>query len=96
MLVDTSVWIDFFNGHASGESNRLARAIADGEVIALSGLVIAEVLAGLKDDAEARRIAVLLKAFEYVADLSAEDYEAPSDTWRSAIPKLLGSSDFTE
>lgn len=27
MLVDTSVWIDIFNGHASTEADRLTRAI---------------------------------------------------------------------
>ena len=37
MLVDTSVWIDYFNGHASPEADRLAQAIADAESIALPG-----------------------------------------------------------
>jgi hypothetical protein len=35
MLVDTSVWIDFFNGHTSTEADRLTGAIADGEPLQL-------------------------------------------------------------
>jgi predicted nucleic acid-binding protein len=35
MLVDTSVWIDFFNGHESKQVERLAYAIAESEPIAI-------------------------------------------------------------
>jgi predicted nucleic acid-binding protein len=90
MLVDTSVWIDFFNGHASAQADRLAQAIADGEAISLPGVVIAEVLAGLKDDREAKRIAGLLSAFDMVLELSVDDYVAAS-----AIYRLCRTKGFT-
>ncbi len=63
MLVDTSVWIDFFNGHRSPHADRLHTAIADGEAIALPGLVITEILLGLRSEAEADNILRLLDAF---------------------------------
>ena len=53
MLVDTSVWIDFFNGHESKQVERLACAIAESESIAVPGVVLTEILLGLKHDAEA-------------------------------------------
>lgn len=67
MLVDTSVWIDFFNGHKSKQVERLACAIAESESIAVPGVVLTEILLGLKHDAEAERISSLLNAFDAVA-----------------------------
>jgi predicted nucleic acid-binding protein len=63
MLVDTSVWIDYFNGHRSAAAEHLTAAIADGEPIALPGLVITEILLGLRNDAEAAKVLQLLDAF---------------------------------
>jgi len=57
MLVDTSVWIDFFNARDSAEVRLLVAAIADGEPIEIPGIVLVEILSGLRSDAEAARIA---------------------------------------
>ena len=74
MLVDTSVWIDFFNGHESKQVERLARAIAEPESIVVSGVVLTEILLGFKHDAEAGRISSLLNAFYAVAEPARADY----------------------
>lgn len=73
MLVDTSVWIDFFNGHASAPAERLARAIAEGEPIHLPGLVLTEILLGLKNDTQARKVLDLLDAFDPVPEATRTD-----------------------
>ena len=47
ILVDSSVWIDFFSsspGHAGAE---LRRMIAEAEPFAIAGVIVAEVLQGL-------------------------------------------------
>lgn len=82
MLVDTSVWIDFFNGFASAEAERLSRAISEGERIALPGIVLTEILLGLKHDAEAERIAGLLEAFDWVAEPTLHDYTEAARLYR--------------
>lgn len=82
MLVDTSVWIDFFNGYDSPEATRLTQAIREGEPIALTGLVLTEILLGLKSDQEADRIADLLTAFEFVVEPTPEDYKAAARIYR--------------
>ncbi len=46
ILVDTSVWVDFFNGHASPEAERLAAAIANKGSLVTCGVVIAELFQG--------------------------------------------------
>lgn len=87
MLVDTSVWIDYFNGHASPQADRLAQAIADAEPIALPGLVWTEILMGLRTEAEATRIAGLLDAFEYVREPAQVDYVAAAGIYRTCRSK---------
>jgi predicted nucleic acid-binding protein len=82
MLVDTSVWIDFFNGYASAESERLAQAIGAGEPIALPGIVLTEILLGLKTEAEAARLADLLLAFDVVPEPALADYREAARIYR--------------
>lgn len=74
MLVDTSVWIDFFNGHASPQADRLIQALEEGELITLPGLVLTEILLGFRSESEATRIHGLLHAFEYIKDPTRLDY----------------------
>lgn len=74
MLVDTSVWIDFFNGYESAEARLLAAAIADGEPLEIPGIVLVEILAGLRNDAEAARIGSLLEAFDELPAPERSDY----------------------
>ncbi len=87
MIVDTSVWIDFFNGHPSAQAQRLARAIEDGESIALPGLVYTEILLGLKNDTEAKRIALLLQAFDWVTEPTQADYAQAAKLYRQCRAK---------
>jgi predicted nucleic acid-binding protein len=51
ILVDSSVWIDFFSSSPGRGSGELRRMIEDGEPLALTGVVIAEILQGLTRDA---------------------------------------------
>jgi predicted nucleic acid-binding protein len=89
VIVDTSVWIDFFNGHPSTQAQRLARAIEEGESIALPGLVYTEILLGLKNDAQAKRIAQLLQAFNWVPEPNQDDYAAAATLYRQCRAKGL-------
>ncbi|CDH44321.1 MAG: PIN domain-containing protein [Candidatus Competibacteraceae bacterium] len=86
MLVDTSVWIDYFNGYASAEADRLAQAISDHESIILCSVVMTEILLGLRSDAEATRIAELLAAFTMAPEPDRMDYLLRSGHPLSALP----------
>lgn len=50
ILVDSSVWIDFFSSRPGRAGDELRRMIADAEPFALAGVVVAEVLQGLTRD----------------------------------------------
>lgn len=49
ILVDTSVWIDYFNGQVSTKTNTLDSALADGTV-AIGDIIFLEILQGFKHD----------------------------------------------
>jgi predicted nucleic acid-binding protein len=50
ILVDTSVWIDFFSSSPGPAGNELRRMIDEVEPIALTGVVVTEILQGLTRD----------------------------------------------
>ncbi len=69
VLVDTSVWIDFFKNKESAEVNLLQRAIADREDIAICGLILTEVLQGIKTNKE---YDLVLESFESLSFLEMD------------------------
>lgn len=48
VLVDTSVWVDFFNEHPSPEASLLAQLIEDEVALLTCGVVAAEFLQGVR------------------------------------------------
>jgi hypothetical protein len=53
ILVDSSVWVDFFGSSPGRAGGELRRMIEDSEPLALTGVVVTEVLQGLIRDAGA-------------------------------------------
>ena len=70
ILVDTSVWIDFFNGHDSEFVQTLSEFIRNGEEIGTCGLIISEFFQGLKSDKSYNK---LLPYFEDMAYLKPRE-----------------------
>ncbi len=52
ILVDTSVWIDFFNGVSSAPRVCLRKLLEAEEEVCISGYILVETLQGFKDDSE--------------------------------------------
>jgi len=52
ILIDSSVWIDFFNGTEGSAVSALEKLIADEEEVYLSEYILTEVLQGFRDDRE--------------------------------------------
>ena len=87
MLIDTSVWIDHFNGHASPEAARLRKAITDHEEIALCGIVLTEILLGLRSNEQARKVENLLNAFTWLPEPDKNDYVKAASIFRHCRSK---------
>ena len=49
IMVDTSVWIDYFNGKVSPETNSLDNVLTEGNVV-IGDLILLEILQGLRTD----------------------------------------------
>ncbi len=87
MIVDTSVWIDFFNGHPSWQAKRLQQAIAENEQITLPGIVLTEILLDLSSDKKAEKVANVLNAFSITAEMSEADYKKAATIYRTCRSK---------
>jgi predicted nucleic acid-binding protein len=51
IVVDTTVWIDFFNGAGTPEDRHLQQLITAGRSLALTDLIFCEILQGIREDA---------------------------------------------
>jgi predicted nucleic acid-binding protein len=71
ILVDSSVWIDYFRGVASPQTDKLD-ALLGHEFIAIGDLILAEVLQGFDTEREFRQATKLMRAFP-VLDLAGSD-----------------------
>lgn len=85
IIVDSSVWIDHFNGHASPEAEYLAKLLAEGDDtrILVPGIILTEILSGLRSDPEARRIAYLMDGLDRTSELDWDDYRAAANIFRT-------------
>jgi predicted nucleic acid-binding protein len=66
ILVDTSVWIDFFRAKRNKSSEILFKAIENAEDICTSGIIMTEVLQGIRADTEYYRIKTILLGLIYL------------------------------
>ena len=81
ILVDTSVWIDFFRGEPSREREILKVCLAQREYIATSGIIVQEILQGIRDDTQYRETSRFLGFFPYV-DLQFADHVEAANIYR--------------
>ena len=65
ILVDSSVWIDYFRGTSTPESDRLDSLLGT-EPLAIGDLILAEVLQGFNADRDFNQARTLLGSFEVV------------------------------
>ncbi len=81
ILVDTSVWIDFLRGDPSREREILNACLAQREYIATSGLIVQEILQGIRDDIQYRETSRMLGFFPRV-DLQFSDHIEAANIYR--------------
>jgi predicted nucleic acid-binding protein len=66
LLVDSTVWIDYFNGQVTSQTNYLDQALAH-EPILVGDLILVEVLQGFRSDADFESARQALFRFEQVS-----------------------------
>ena len=71
ILVDSSVWIDYFNGRKTTKTDWLDSALGNEQII-VGDLILAEVLQGFHSDKDFKTARKLLLAFPFMAMLGQE------------------------
>jgi len=66
VLIDTSVWIDFFSTKSSPHVNQLETLIKDEDDICICGIVLTEVLQGIKHEKEYHKTKEFFKDLVYL------------------------------
>ena len=82
ILVDTSVWIDYFRPFPARPGFELRRLIEEAEPFVLTGIVVFEILQGLKRDAG--RVERFLSQWEFVEPSGFVTYREAAAISRSA------------
>lgn len=100
IVVDTSVWIDYFNGVNTFETDTLDTALGNREIL-IGDLILTEVLQGFRREADFIQARQLFDAFPLVTMLgpelavrSAEHYRAlraRGVTVRKTIDVMIGT-----
>jgi predicted nucleic acid-binding protein len=87
ILVDTSVWVDFFSSSPSRGGTELRRMIAEAEPFALSGIIVSEILQGLRRDVD--QIERHLSQWEMLEPLGFSTYREAAAIFRLGRGKGL-------
>jgi len=85
ILVDSSVWIDFFSSSPGRGGDELRRMIADAEHFVLTGIIIAEILQGVTRDVD--RIESYLSLWDMVEPSGFATYRRAAEIFRTARAK---------
>ena len=85
ILVDSSVWIDFFSSSPGRAGHELRRMIQQSEPFALTGVVVAEVTQGLIRNAD--RIERFLGQWELLEPKGFQTYRTAAAIYRAARGK---------
>jgi predicted nucleic acid-binding protein len=66
VLVDTTVWVDFFNDKKTDHVQALEHLVEDEKDICICGVILAEVLQGIRDDTDYRKTYSRFDSFLYL------------------------------
>jgi predicted nucleic acid-binding protein len=89
VVVDTSVWIDFFRGATTPVVQRFVALVDDDAGIAITDVILTEILQGLRSAADVRRVERRLSPFEMLRLEQLDDFRRAAALYRGARRKGL-------
>jgi predicted nucleic acid-binding protein len=84
IVVDTSVWIDVLNAAETPPARLCAELIEGGEPVALTDVILTEVLQGLRSEREARLVERHMRAFPVLRLEGLDDFVLAAELYRRA------------
>jgi len=82
VLVDTSVWVDFLTGAESAQRHELHRLIDGGKPVILTGLIVVEILQGIRRDNHFDAIRAQLDLYPIVEPSGRATYVQAASLYR--------------
>ena len=89
IVVDTTVWIDFFEGRGSRFDEHLTTLIASGAPVALTDLIYGEILQGIADQLLYERTRDLLQAHPIFLVRGLATFERAANIYRACRKRGL-------
>ena len=83
VLVDTSAWVEFLNGHDSPERDAVIRLLSGEDEICTCGVIVAEVLQGLRQRRGRPEIEDLFAQMTFLEAIGMGPYVRASELYRS-------------
>jgi predicted nucleic acid-binding protein len=83
VLVDTSAWVDFLNGHGSAHRAALAELIADQHDLCTCGVIVAEVFQGLRRESGLAELLTLFRAMTFLEASGIDIHLRAADLYRT-------------
>ncbi|MBI5682263.1 MAG: PIN domain nuclease [Deltaproteobacteria bacterium] len=82
ILVDTSVWIDFLTGRDTPHRRLLHRLLENEEEICITEIILAEILQGIKEDADYDTVKNYLLEFPIIKPNGIHSYIMAAEIYR--------------
>ncbi len=83
LLVDTSAWVEFLRATGSAINLRLRTALERDVEVATTDVVLMEILAGARDDADREELRALLYGCRFLPVDGPADYERAAEIYRA-------------
>jgi predicted nucleic acid-binding protein len=84
VVVDTSVWVDLLRGRETAQTVRCESMIRDGAPVALTDVVLMELLEGVQDDRGAAQLEHRLREFPVLRLAQLADFSLAAELSRRA------------
>ncbi len=95
ILVDTSVWIDYFHGKDSPYTSSLDSALSEDSVL-IGDLIMLEILQGFKNDSDYKRARKALGTLEQFELLGSDMVSICADNYRKLRKSGITTSQTTD
>jgi len=83
VLVDTSAWVDFLNGHDSPEGLSVAELLKSEDEVCTCGVVVTEVFQGLRQNRAYRQVAALFTEMTFLEPSGIATYFRTAELYRT-------------
>ncbi|MEW6381534.1 MAG: PIN domain nuclease [bacterium] len=81
ILIDTSIWISYFSKEPDKHKDAVRSLITDNRPIVLTGVIVTEILQGIREESVLAKIKEILLSFPLL-NFEMEDYLLAADIYR--------------